>query len=273
MIPVEAFLDDRLSKTELRVLGAILSFVDKKTGMCWPKREQIAERCGLSLPKISTATSSLVGLGWLQKEGDGGRSRSTNYKVLTPVLIPKTVPDSGTVPKTETVPYSGTKTVPDSGTGIKQTIEQTKLTTTSARPKKLKVIKNPKAKITRDWQPGDRCLELIARAGIDSGFISGLIDEFILYWEERGDKRTGWDATFVNHAKTQWERHEQKSQRNRAGFNSGFNENSRGNYDTKNSNNEAYRGTSRKMSLAEQAERDIEIIEQRDQLRKERSVN
>lgn len=135
IMPIEAFLDDRLSKTDLRVLGAILSFADKKTGLCWPKREQLAERCGLSLPKISTATTSLVSLGWLEKEGDGGRSRSVHYKVITPSLITKTVPNSGTVPDSETVPNSGTKTVPNSGTGIKQTIEQTKRVSKHAREK------------------------------------------------------------------------------------------------------------------------------------------
>lgn len=126
-------MDDRLSKTDLRVLGAIISFVDKSTGSCWPKREQIANRCGLSLPKISTSTTHLVTLGWLEKEGKGGCSRSVNYKLRSPDLVIKTIPDSGTVPElgrvpdsgTTTVPDSGTITVPDSGTGIKQTIEQT----------------------------------------------------------------------------------------------------------------------------------------------------
>jgi hypothetical protein len=284
IMPIQAFLDDRLSKTDLRVLGAILSFSDRKTGACWPKREQLAERCGLSLPKISTATSSLVELGWLVKEGDGGRSRSTHYKCLTPTIgtktvpdsgtVPKigtvpdsgtkTVPDSGTVPKIGTVPDSGTKTVPDSGTGIKQTNEQTKVTTTSAKPKKVKVATNPKAKITCDWQPGDRCMELIARAGISIEFAGGLVDEYVLYWEERGDKRSGWEATFVNHAKKQWEWQQQKSQLDRTGSEAGFDKNLRGNYDTKNRNNEARTGAGRKLCLVDEAQLAIDRIEARE---------
>lgn len=247
-MPIEAFLDDRLSKTDLRVLGAILSFADKKTGLCWPKREQLAERCGLSLPKISTATTSLVSLGWLEKEGDGGRSRSVHYKVITPILITKTVPNSGTVPDSETVPDSGTKTVPDSGTGIKQTNEQTNTTTTSGSVKKVKSDVKPKARISRDWQPSDRCYELITRAGIGRDFASGLIDEFILYWEERGDKRSGWEATFVNHSKNQWDRSPQKNQR----------------LDHVNTNFKPSTGVSRKPSLVDQGLLSIARVEERE---------
>jgi len=130
IMPVEVFMDERLSKTDLRVLGAILTFRNKNTNLCWPKRSQIAERCLLSLPKISTATTHLVSLGWLKKSGNGGCSRASNYQLCVPEIKAKTVPDSGTVPTvpdsgTQTVPDSGTITVPDSGRGIQQTNEQT----------------------------------------------------------------------------------------------------------------------------------------------------
>jgi hypothetical protein len=135
IMPIEAFLDDRLSKTDLRVLGAIISFTDKK-GVCWPRREQISERCGLPVQKISYATTRLIDFGWLKKEGNGGCSRSANYYVLKPDLtnLNSIVPDSGTfiVPDL-IVPDSGTFIVPDSGRGIKQTIEQTNKVSKHAR--------------------------------------------------------------------------------------------------------------------------------------------
>jgi len=126
-------MDDRLTKTDLRVLGAILSWRDKATNLCWPKRELIATRCNLPLCKISTATTRLVGFGWLQKLGDGGRSRATQYKFLIPALAAKTLTDLVTVTDpvtvtdsvTKTLTDSVTKTVTDSVRGIKQTIEQT----------------------------------------------------------------------------------------------------------------------------------------------------
>ncbi len=37
-------------------------------------------------------------------------------------------------------------------------------------------------------------------------FAEDCIDEFRLYWRERGESRVGWEATFVNNAKRQWER-------------------------------------------------------------------
>jgi hypothetical protein len=133
IMPVEVFMDDRLTKTDLRVLGAILSWRDKTTNLCWPKRELIATRCNLPLCKISTATTRLVNLGWLKKEGNGGRSRSAQYILLIPTLTAKTLTDlvtvteSGTVTDsvTNTLTESVTKTVTGSVRGIKQTNEQT----------------------------------------------------------------------------------------------------------------------------------------------------
>lgn len=148
VMPIESFLDDRLSKTDLRVLGAIVSFSDKNTGICWPKREQIATRCNLPLCKISTSTTHLVELGWLEKIGDGGRSRSVNYKVLIPHLNLETVTDSVTINEIKTVTDSVTKTVTDSVRGIKHTKEQTNITT----KEKLKTMAKltPEQKLAKD---------------------------------------------------------------------------------------------------------------------------
>ena len=124
-------MDDRLSKTDLRVLGAIMSWRNKDTNLCHPSRDQISERCGLPISKISNSTTRLVELGWLIKTGNGGRSMRCSYKFCVPDLGAKTVPDSDTVTDLDTVPDSvtvtesvtvtdsGTKTVPDSGTGKK----------------------------------------------------------------------------------------------------------------------------------------------------------
>ncbi len=138
--PIEIALDDRLSKTQIRVLLAILSFRNKNTNLCWPSREQIQERCGLDVHKISNATTALVELGWLNKVGNGGNSRRCTYEVIVPD-IENTVPESGTVYVNSTVPELGTMRVPELGTmrvpelgtmrvpelvtGIKQTIKQT----------------------------------------------------------------------------------------------------------------------------------------------------
>lgn len=111
-MPVEVFADPRLTLTQLRVLGVIYSFRSKDTNIAFPKRAAIAKRCGLSVTKISTATTALVELGWLKKTGKGGFSRPVEYQVC----FPKTIPFSGTVTDLGTVTEIGTKTVPESGT-------------------------------------------------------------------------------------------------------------------------------------------------------------
>jgi hypothetical protein len=47
---------------------------------------------------------------------------------------------------------------------------------------------------------------LLEQAGIEADFAMTLISEFVLYWQERGERRPGWDATFLNNAKAQWMR-------------------------------------------------------------------
>jgi len=138
IMPVEIFADDRLTKTDLRVLGAILSFRNKTTNLCCPRREAIAERTGLPICKISTATTHLVELGWLEKSGNGGRSSPSHYDFRLPdkfdakVTEPasgsqgKTVTESVTVTDSVTVTESVTKTVTDSVRGKEQTREQRK---------------------------------------------------------------------------------------------------------------------------------------------------
>ncbi|MDD2989107.1 MAG: helix-turn-helix domain-containing protein [Zoogloea sp.] len=135
IVPVEVWADKRLTLKQMRVLGVLFSFRNKNTDIVWPSRAQIAERCGMSVCHVSTATTDLERLGWLRKDGKGGHSKSTRYAITVPDLIDaETVPETGTVPNYGTVPKSGTGgvpesgtrlRVPESGTGKEQTIEQT----------------------------------------------------------------------------------------------------------------------------------------------------
>lgn len=132
IIPIEVALDDRLTKMQLRVLIALLSFRNKNTDTVWPKRETLAERCGYDVRTISRVTTQLVELGWLQKSGQGGFSKASEYRVTVPdldtVVLGETVSELGTedrastvsgsetVAKPETVASSGTTTVSEPGT-------------------------------------------------------------------------------------------------------------------------------------------------------------
>jgi hypothetical protein len=59
--------------------------------------------------------------------------------------------------------------------------------------------------ISDNWQPSERCYQLIEKAGIEKDFANSLIDEFIMYWQERGEKRPGWDTTFLGNVKRNYE--------------------------------------------------------------------
>lgn len=138
LVPVEVASDPRLTLQQMRVLIALYTFRDKNTELARPSREEISERTGMALSKISTATTDLERLGWLTKVGNGGRSQATRYHVHVPQTItePETVteqapiPEQVTVTESETVTESarngyriGNETVTESGRGKEQTIQ------------------------------------------------------------------------------------------------------------------------------------------------------
>ena len=138
IVPVEVAMDQRLTLQQMRVLVALYTFRNRNTEMAHPTREEIRERTGMALSKISTATSDLERLGWLTKTGNGGRSQATRYRVHVPETAPSsvtatkpvtatervTVPESVTVTKSALNPSRiGNETVPESGRGKEQTIQ------------------------------------------------------------------------------------------------------------------------------------------------------
>lgn len=137
VVPLEVVQDRRLTLEQTRVLVALFSFRNKVTNTVWPSRAAIAERTGMHPSNISSATTALVNLGWLVKEGNGGHSKATRYTLCVPDLVkPETVAHSATVADSATVARSATQTVADSATppladsatrkeqSIEQSIEQ-----------------------------------------------------------------------------------------------------------------------------------------------------
>lgn len=117
IVPIEAWRDKRLTLEQLRVLGVLLSFRSKTTNTVWPSRRQIADRCGMNVCNISTATTALERLGWLAKDGKGGHSKATRYTITVPDLEQSgTVAHSATVADGATVAHSATPPVADSAT-------------------------------------------------------------------------------------------------------------------------------------------------------------
>ncbi len=125
ILPIEVLRDTRLTLRDLRVLIALHAFKDQ-AGRCWPSRGLLAALTGLPEARISVATTRLVTLGWVAKEGRGGRSQACRYRLGVPETVTETVTvtDSVTVtkPVTKTVTDSVTKTVTETVRGIEQTM-------------------------------------------------------------------------------------------------------------------------------------------------------
>ncbi len=87
IVPSEAVMDTRLTLESLRVLVTLYSFRNKNTGLAFPSREAISKRCGLHPSNISDATTKLIELGWIVKDGSGGHSKATRYTINIPDAV------------------------------------------------------------------------------------------------------------------------------------------------------------------------------------------
>lgn len=130
IVPVEVMMDNRLTLETMRVLVTLFSFRNKVTGLAFPRRDAISERCGMHPSNISAATTKLVELGWLVKTGAGGYSKATKYEIQIPEIVAQSatvykarvearkVAQSATVAESTTVAQSATSTVAEPATRV-----------------------------------------------------------------------------------------------------------------------------------------------------------
>lgn len=68
--------------------------------------------------------------------------------------------------------------------------------------------KNQEVSMHPGWQPSIDTMELLTlHAAINREFIEDAIPEFILYWQERGDKLKTWNSKFIQHVRLQWKKY------------------------------------------------------------------
>lgn len=133
MVPLAVIQDRRLTLEQTRVLIALYSFRNKTSDIVWPSRETLAGLTGIHPSNISSATTALVGLGWVRKTGDGGLSRAARYTLCDPEetvaeQATNSVAESATkkvaeraTPKAGKVAESATPKVADQATPPQQT--------------------------------------------------------------------------------------------------------------------------------------------------------
>lgn len=62
--------------------------------------------------------------------------------------------------------------------------------------------------IQADWRPSLDAMDILTRqAQVPHEFIEDAIPEFILYWQERGDKLKTWNSKFIQHVRLQWKKY------------------------------------------------------------------
>lgn len=135
-VPREVFLDDRLTRRDLRVLGILCTHADGRTGVCTRKQESIAEEIGADRSGVNRSIGKLVKLGYVATHQRAGMKRSLQYRVLVRESSggQMSLFDAQEAPRqakpkaakraengTSVVPPEGTSVVPSSGTSNKQT--------------------------------------------------------------------------------------------------------------------------------------------------------
>lgn len=58
------------------------------------------------------------------------------------------------------------------------------------------------------WRPDDELLRQLALHGISRDFADAQLEEFTLYWSDRGDPAYSWNAKFRSHVIRRWREHE-----------------------------------------------------------------
>lgn len=203
--PIEICLDDRLTKMQIKVLLALLSFRAKNTDVVWPKRETLSARCGYCPSVISRVTSQLVELGWLQKVGGGGYSKSCEYRITVPSL--ETVTNSETVTESVTVTEPVTTTVTELVTRKELTNEQTSIKINKrsngnvSLPDYMKAKKENGEKVIPEDDPVMAYAESV---GIPPEFLRICWREFVESYSDGLKKYKDWRTVFRKAVRGNW---------------------------------------------------------------------
>lgn len=197
MIPLAALQDRRMTYRQLVVLGALCSF--RNGAEEWeihPTREAIAQRCGLHPSVISSATSDLMQLGWLVKDGKGGFSKATRYTITVPETVTQSVTVAEPVTVAETATRSpsalrNTQRVADSVTRIEERDHSEESDPRSSKASRLPADWSVPNQY-RDWS--------IANLGWTVDQVEVVAERFADYWHAatKNAAKADWFATWRN---------------------------------------------------------------------------
>ena len=87
LVPSRAISDTRLSRNDLRILGALCCYTSPK-GICFPNQSTLANHLGIQRPSVTKAISRLKGFGYIRFLIPKGRKhpsaikRGNRYQIL-----------------------------------------------------------------------------------------------------------------------------------------------------------------------------------------------
>lgn len=66
-------------------------------------------------------------------------------------------------------------------------------------------------RMERGWRPGAEALDILVRDGVARDFADSMVEEFVLYWRERGEARPSWNSAFVRWVRRGWQQRRAQS--------------------------------------------------------------
>ena len=79
LMPSRAISDKRLSRNDLRILGALCCYTSPK-GICYPNQETLYKNTGVARPNISRAIGRLTKFGYIRHLAPKGKKRLKAFK-------------------------------------------------------------------------------------------------------------------------------------------------------------------------------------------------
>lgn len=80
--------------------------------------------------------------------------------------------------------------------------------TPSTRQRHTGKLTGGKTLMANRWHPDDELLRQLALHGISGEFAEAQVDEFVLYWSDRGEPAYSWNAKFRSHVIRRWREYE-----------------------------------------------------------------
>lgn len=224
IVPNQAWADRRLTLEQLRVLGALLSFCTPESRTCWPRRQLIADRSGVHIANVSSATTALEGLGWLLKDGKGGHSKATRYTITVPETLADSatvaeqatvadsargmrVADQATVALSATVADSASSTVAESATRKEETNEQTSTPPAKGIRKGVTLrvfLDTCKQQGIKPISENDPIFSYAEKIGISDEMLATAWGEFKARFLPADKQQKDWPAHYRNAVKRNW---------------------------------------------------------------------